>query len=230
MQVFDAKIYEIVEHGLEGNGLSREETRALFSVPERTKEAALIRWAGQELSLKAADGIAEIHGQIGLNATKCPMDCKFCSFAKSADCRTEDFELTRDEVIEYAKIQMENRVNLILLLCTASYRFDKLLDRKLRHEQVSCRCIDTSCVLIGAENTDFAVFASEGFHTFKNRLSVVQNVGGDRDIDVVAAAEFSLIPFAVGIMETDIAACRHECKTEFIPFDIHFYTSFIIWC
>ena len=54
MQVFDNQVYEIVEHGLEGNGLTREETRVLFEVPERTKEAALIRWAGQELSLKAA--------------------------------------------------------------------------------------------------------------------------------------------------------------------------------
>ena len=128
MQVFDNRIYDIVEKGLEGNGLSRDETRDLFAVPERTKEAALIRWAGQELSLRAANGIAEIHGQIGLNATKCPMDCQFCSFAKSAQCRTEDFELTPDEVKAYAEMHLENEVNLILLLCTASYRFDKLLE------------------------------------------------------------------------------------------------------
>ena len=126
--VYDPVVYEILEHGLEGNGLSREEVRKLFEIPERSRDAALLRWAGQELSLRAANGIAEIHGQIGLNSTKCPMDCNFCSFAKSAHCRTEDFELTRDEVVEYAKIQMENRVNLILLLCTASYKFDKLLE------------------------------------------------------------------------------------------------------
>ncbi len=127
MQAFDKRIAELVEKGLEGNGLSREETRELFEVPERTREAALIRWAGQELSLRAADGIAEIHGQIGLNSTKCPMDCGFCSFAKSATCRTEDFELTRDEVLRYAELHLENKVNLLLLLCTASYRFDKLI-------------------------------------------------------------------------------------------------------
>ena len=128
MQIFDEHVYEIIEHGLEGNGLSREEIRTLFSVPERSKEAALIRWAGQELSMRAADGIAEIHGQIGLNATRCPMDCKFCSFARSAECRTENFELTREEVIRYAELHMENEVNLILLLCTASYPFGKLLE------------------------------------------------------------------------------------------------------
>lgn len=128
MQPLDSQVTTIVDKALEGNGLTREETRALFMVPERTREAALIRWAGQELSLRAADGIAEIHGQIGLNSTKCPMDCGFCSFAQSATCRTENFELTRDEVLRYAEAHLSNQVNLLLLLCTASYRFDKLLE------------------------------------------------------------------------------------------------------
>jgi len=128
MEPVSARIYEIVEKGLEGNGLTREETAELCRVPERTREAALIRWAGQELSLEAANGIAEIHGQIGLNSTKCPMNCKFCSFAKDATCRTEDFELTHEDVMEYAKIHVENGVNLLLLLCTASYRFDLLVE------------------------------------------------------------------------------------------------------
>ena len=128
MEAFDKRILDIIDHGLEGNGLSREETRVLFEVPERTREAALIRWAGQELSLRAADGVAEIHGQIGLNSTKCPMDCGFCSFAASATCRTENFELTRDEVLRYAELHLQNKVNLLLLLCTASYKFDQLLE------------------------------------------------------------------------------------------------------
>ena len=128
MEPIDTRVSAIVEKALEGNGLSRKETRVLFAVPERTREAALIRWAGQELSLRAADGIAEIHGQIGLNSTKCPMDCGFCSFAKSATCRTENFELTREEVLRYAELHLQNRVNLLLLLCTASYPFEKLLE------------------------------------------------------------------------------------------------------
>ena len=128
MSIVDMKVYEVIEKGLEGNGLDENDVRVLFQIPERSREAALLRWAGQELSLQCTDGIAEIHGQIGLNSTKCPMDCKFCSFAKSATCRTENFELTSDEVVEYAKRHMDNGVNLLLLLCTASYRFDKLLE------------------------------------------------------------------------------------------------------
>lgn len=64
-QVFDEEIYDIVEKGLLGGGLTKTETLKLYQVPETSKEAAYIRWAGQELSLRAADGKAEIHAQIG---------------------------------------------------------------------------------------------------------------------------------------------------------------------
>lgn len=128
MQVFDQKIYDIIEKGLEGNGLTPEETLALYALPEASKEAAYLRWAGQELSMRSANGIAEVHAQIGLNSTICPKNCKFCSFAASNNARKGKFELPKEDVLEYAKLYMEDGANLILLLTTASYNFEKLLD------------------------------------------------------------------------------------------------------
>ena len=128
MQVFDERIYEIVEKALEGNGLTEAETLELYSVPETSKEAAYIRWAGQELSLQATGGIAEIHAQIGLNATTCPKDCLFCSFARINDVRKGVYEVPKEDVLEYAKIYVEDGANLILMLTTASYKFEKLED------------------------------------------------------------------------------------------------------
>ena len=43
MQVFDQHIYDIVEKGLQGNGLTEEETLALYRVEASSKEAAYIR-------------------------------------------------------------------------------------------------------------------------------------------------------------------------------------------
>lgn len=128
MQVFDQKIYDIVDKGLQGHGLTEEETLTLYRVPERSKEAAYIRWAGQELSLRAGNGKAEIHAQIGLNSTICPMNCKFCSFAACNSSRKGKFELSKKDVLEYANLYMEDGANLILLLTTASYAFEKLLE------------------------------------------------------------------------------------------------------
>lgn len=128
MQIFDMDIYDIVQKGLEGKGLSGHEVLKLYEVDETSKEAAYIRWAGQELSMQAADGVAEIHAQIGLNSTICPKNCKFCSFAASNGARKGKYELPKEDVLEYAKIYEEDGANLILMLTTASYSFNKLVD------------------------------------------------------------------------------------------------------
>ena len=126
MQSFDKRVYDIIDKAMEGGGLTRDETRDLYAVEPYSKEAALIRWAGQELSMQATGGIAEIHAQIGLNATTCPKDCLFCSFARINDVRKGVYEVPKEDVLEYAKIYVEEGANLLLMLTTASYKFDKL--------------------------------------------------------------------------------------------------------
>ena len=128
MQLFNVRIGEIVEKAMEGNGLTREETRELYAVEPYSKEAAYIRWAGQELSMQATGGIAEIHAQIGLNATTCPKDCQFCSFARVNDVRKGVYEVPKADVLEYAKRYIDQGANLLLMLTTASYRFEMLED------------------------------------------------------------------------------------------------------
>ena len=63
MKPLDEEIYRIIDKGLEGAGLLPEETLKLYALPEDSREAALLRWAGQQLSLKAANGKAEVHAQ-----------------------------------------------------------------------------------------------------------------------------------------------------------------------
>ncbi len=128
MQACDQRVYEIVEKAMEGHGLTREEVCELYAVEPYSKEAALIRWAGQELSMQATGGIAEIHAQIGLNATTCPKNCLFCSFARVNDVRTGVYEVPKNDVLEYAKVYVEEGANLLLMLTTASYQFEKLED------------------------------------------------------------------------------------------------------
>lgn len=128
MKPLDEEIYRIIDKGLEGAGLLPEETLKLYALPEDSREAALLRWAGQQLSLKAANGKAEVHAQIGLNSTVCPKNCIFCSFAACNGVRKGRYELPKEDVLEYAKLYEEQGANLILMLTTASYSFEKLED------------------------------------------------------------------------------------------------------
>ena len=121
-------IVELVDKGLAGEGLTEKETTTLLEVNPYTFEGAYIRWGGYMLARKASDGFAEIHAQIGMDASACPLNCEFCSFAACNGLRPEKLEMPKDEVIAYAKAYDEEGVNLMCLMVTAAYDFDKFCD------------------------------------------------------------------------------------------------------
>ena len=122
------RVHQIVEKGLAGNGLERDEILDLYNVDPYTPDSFYIMWAGRELQMKLCDGKAQVHAQIGLNATVCGNGCKFCSFATCNNVRHGSYELPKEDVVEYAKIYQEQGANLLLVLATAAYSFNKALD------------------------------------------------------------------------------------------------------
>lgn len=124
----EVALIDIVEKGLEGNGLEDEDILKLYSVDWTSRVAAYIRWAGGKMQKEICGNKAEIHAQIGLNGTPCPKDCKFCSFATINDLRHKKLEMPKEDVVEYAKVYEEQGANAILLLATASYKFDKVVE------------------------------------------------------------------------------------------------------
>ena len=121
-------IVAIVDKGLAGQGLDEPDIAALFDCGPYSFEAAYIRWAGCVLSRQASGGVAEVHAQIGMDASACPKNCQFCSFAACNGLRPPKLEMPKDEVIEYAKAYNEAGVNLVSLMVTANYDFDQYCD------------------------------------------------------------------------------------------------------
>lgn len=124
----DPRIMELVDKGLAGEGLSESETAELLAVSPYSAEGSHIRWGGWMLARKASGGVAEVHAQIGMDASACPKNCEFCSFASCNGLRPPKLEMPKDEVIEFAKAYQEAGVNLICLMVTANYDFDQFLD------------------------------------------------------------------------------------------------------
>ena len=123
------KVVEIVDKGLEGKGLEENEILELYKVDAESSLASYIMWAGRQLQFKLCDGIAEVHAQIGLNSTTCPHNCKFCSFAACNTVREKGkYEMSREEVIEDAKVLCEAGANLMLLLATGTYPMQKAFE------------------------------------------------------------------------------------------------------
>ena len=125
----EVALIDLVEKGMEGKGLSDSEMTQLYATDPRSRVASYIRWGANELAHASGDGMAEIHAQIGLNASPCPKNCKFCSFAVCNHLRRECTELPVSEVVECAKVFLDQGVNLLLLMATASFKFEKIIER-----------------------------------------------------------------------------------------------------
>ncbi|MDR2605805.1 MAG: radical SAM protein [Oscillospiraceae bacterium] len=126
--------YEIIEKSFAGAELSFDEAVTLYSTDPNSKEAFVIRWAALKQSMELANGFAEIHAQIGLDSGPCPKNCGFCSFSslnvKNPNAKRRETSVA--DTLAYAQIYAEQGANLILLLSTEAYDFDRYLEMCVR--------------------------------------------------------------------------------------------------
>ena len=66
-------IQELIEKALNGTPLSAEEIQSLFALPLFSAESALVLAASRKKSDRAAQGLAEVHAQVGLNIGPCAL-------------------------------------------------------------------------------------------------------------------------------------------------------------
>lgn len=122
----EKRILEIVDKGLECNGLDENEILDLYRVDPESPLATYIMWAGRQMQMELCDGKAEVHAQIGLNSSTCRHNCLFCSFAACNTVREPNkYEMPVEKVIENAKILTDAGANLLLLLATGNYKMSK---------------------------------------------------------------------------------------------------------
>ena len=109
----------ILEKAEAGEALSMDEISLLYALPANSPEAYLLRCAGNKRAMELADGKAEIHAQIGVDAGPCVKSCAFCSFA---ECNNPEGELKRTPlraILDYAKAFQDAGANLLLLMSSA---------------------------------------------------------------------------------------------------------------
>ncbi len=124
----DSQITRIINKALDGNVLDEKEIVALLSVERLSEEAFAIQQAGRTFTSALCDGKAEIHCHVGLDASPCPSDCQFCSFAASAKIFTKPFRLPLEKVLEEVRTFEEAGVNAIYLVTTVRYGEEDFLE------------------------------------------------------------------------------------------------------
>ena len=129
---FTTHICDIIDKACAGEKLSLDEIGELYALPANSPEAYLMRCASLRRARELADGKAEIHAQIGVDAGPCVKSCRFCSFAKCNDDSGELRITPMSAVLDYARAFQEAGANLILLMSSAAFPFERFCETAVR--------------------------------------------------------------------------------------------------
>ena len=128
-QKIRTELEHILYKALERKALSRQEAAWLIrEVDPLSYEMYTLMGAANQITRETSGNRGEIHAQIGVNIAPCPHNCGFCSFATEAGLFKERLEMSPGEVVDCAKRFVAEGANVIYLMTTGKYNFDKLLE------------------------------------------------------------------------------------------------------
>lgn len=123
----DRSVEEILQKGEALEGLDIEDAVAMLSLDLDSKEVYALMATANRVSREQFGGKAENHFHIGLNASPCPFNCRFCSLANSAGIFRDPVEFAQEQIIAWAKSAEAQRADALNLMTTGTFGFDRLL-------------------------------------------------------------------------------------------------------
>jgi len=129
MEKPSSDVLRIVDECLSGTLLSHDDALRLCEVEAYTADYYVLKYALHRMAYEASNGVAEIHGQIGIDANPCATgDCEFCSFAVMNGARpNEKHEMPLDTILSYARKYYDSGANCLTIMITADYNWDQFL-------------------------------------------------------------------------------------------------------
>ncbi len=121
-------IAEILAKGAAAEGITREEALVLMALPLHAPETYALLAAADGLSRRTFGGKAENHFHIGLNAAPCPVDCRFCSLARSAGIFTASVVFETQKILAWARQAEAQGADALNLMTTGHFPFERLLE------------------------------------------------------------------------------------------------------
>ncbi len=118
----------IIQKALNDELLTTGEIAKLFELPLFSEASAKVIAASRLKSEKACQGLAEVHGQVGLNIAPCPKNCAFCAFAAQNNIFKESIEFSVEEVVKSAKQFEAEGANGVFIMATADYAMAQYIE------------------------------------------------------------------------------------------------------
>ncbi len=121
------KVTEILARGAASEGIDREEALTLMALPLHSTESYALLATADRLSRESFGRKAENHFHIGLNVAPCPINCRFCSLARSAGIFAESVEYDEARIVSWALQAEKQGADALNLMTTGNFPFDRLL-------------------------------------------------------------------------------------------------------
>jgi biotin synthase len=123
------KVEYILEKALARESLSRQEAAWLLrEVDHLSPEMYVLMGAANQLTRESSGNRGEIHAQVGVNVAPCPHSCGFCSFGAKAGLFRDRLDMNPEEVVDRASRFVAEGANVIYLMTTGNYDFDRFLE------------------------------------------------------------------------------------------------------
>ena len=121
-------IAEILQKGESFDGIDRDEALTLMALPLHSNEAYALMAAANRMSRERFGVKGENHFHIGVNVAPCPLNCGFCSLARSAGIFKESVEFSEEQILTWAKDAEAHGADALNLMTTGNYSFKRYLE------------------------------------------------------------------------------------------------------
>lgn len=114
-------------HILSKDTLTKADAVELLNIDTKSAAFYQLMEKSNAVSREAFGNKGYIFAQIGINASACSGNCKFCSLAKDSYAVDAETEKSLDDIITQAKYIADSNVAALFLMTTADYSQDKFL-------------------------------------------------------------------------------------------------------
>lgn len=121
-------IDDILKKGADCKGISREEALVLLRLPQHSREVYALMQTANQMSRERFSGKGENHFHIGLDASPCPLNCRFCSLAADAGVFQKKVVFSEEQVMAWAREAEEKGADALNIMTTGTYSFAQFLD------------------------------------------------------------------------------------------------------
>ncbi|MEF9863536.1 MAG: radical SAM protein [Christensenellaceae bacterium] len=117
-------IFDKINHHIP---LDKDDAIALLSIDNHSSAFYKLAAKANELSRCEYQNKAYVFAQIGLNASHCSGNCKFCSLAKDNFLVGIEMQKSLDEILTQVKQIAQEQIAALFLMTTADYSFEQFI-------------------------------------------------------------------------------------------------------